>query len=136
MTGGLVSIVSYSRPSLMIIASQTQFHVERPWGQRGSSRFQPGEGPSRGLLRDYEPSDGTFSSNITFAPTHLTMDRVQNTSSKNYGISNFYTWTGELIILKLPSPSSVPQFIIQLNSGFLVALNPITTRNKIGNIKM
>ena len=48
----------------------------------------------------------------------------------------FYTWTGELIILKLPSPSSVPQFIIQLNSGFLVALNPITTRNKIGNIKM
>ena len=22
-----------------------------------SSRFQPGEGPSRGLLRDYEPSD-------------------------------------------------------------------------------
>ena len=23
----------------------------------GSSRFQPGEGPSRGLLRDYEPSD-------------------------------------------------------------------------------
>ena len=24
----------------------------------GSSRFQLGEGPSRGLLRDYEPSDG------------------------------------------------------------------------------
>ena len=23
-----------------------------------SSRFQPGEGPSRGLLRDYDPSDG------------------------------------------------------------------------------
>ena len=36
--GGLVSIVSYS----------------------SSSRFQPGEGPSGGLLRDYEPSDGTF----------------------------------------------------------------------------
>ena len=33
-TGGLVSIVSYSRPSLMIIASRIQFHVERPWGQR------------------------------------------------------------------------------------------------------
>ena len=33
-TGGLVSIVSYSRPSLMIIALRTQFHVERPWGQR------------------------------------------------------------------------------------------------------
>ena len=28
------SMVSYSRPSLMIIASRTQFHVERPWGQR------------------------------------------------------------------------------------------------------
>ena len=30
--------------------------------ESGSSRFQPGEGPSRGLLRDYEPSDGTVSS--------------------------------------------------------------------------
>ena len=26
--------------------------------ESGSSRFQLGEGPSRGLLRDYEPSDG------------------------------------------------------------------------------
>ena len=25
---------SYSPPSLMIIALQTQFHIERPWGQR------------------------------------------------------------------------------------------------------
>ena len=40
----------------MTFASRTQFHIERPWGQR------PGEGHSRGLLRDYEPSDGTFSS--------------------------------------------------------------------------
>ena len=30
--------------------------------ESGSSRFQPGEGHSRGLLRAYEPSDGTFSS--------------------------------------------------------------------------
>ena len=41
----------------------SQFHVYLPWGQRpfsimclkfesGSSSFQPGEGPSRGLLRD------------------------------------------------------------------------------------
>ena len=30
--------------------------------ESGSSCFQPGEGPSRGLLRAYEPSDGTFSS--------------------------------------------------------------------------
>ena len=30
--------------------------------KRYSRGFQPGEGPSRGLLRDYEPSDGTFSS--------------------------------------------------------------------------
>ena len=28
-------------------------------------RFQPGESPSRGLLRDYEPSDGSFSSSTT-----------------------------------------------------------------------
>merc|ERR1719336_3454374 len=31
--GGLVSIVSYSRPSLMIIAPRTQLHVERPWNR-------------------------------------------------------------------------------------------------------
>ena len=30
----MVSIVSYSRPSLMINASRTQFHVYLPWGQR------------------------------------------------------------------------------------------------------
>ena len=29
-----VSIVSYDRPSLMIIASASQFHVYLPWGQR------------------------------------------------------------------------------------------------------
>ena len=29
-----VSIVSYSRPSLMIIVSATQFHVNLRWGQR------------------------------------------------------------------------------------------------------
>ena len=28
--------------------------------ESGSSRFQPGEGPSRGLLRDYESSDEPF----------------------------------------------------------------------------
>ena len=28
-----VSIVSYSRPSLMIIAPASQFHVYLPWGQ-------------------------------------------------------------------------------------------------------
>ena len=33
-----------------------------------SSRFQPGEGPSRGLLRDYEPSDGTFWSSNRVPP--------------------------------------------------------------------
>ena len=32
-TGTLVSMVSYSRLSLMIIASRTQFHVYLPWGQ-------------------------------------------------------------------------------------------------------
>ena len=54
----MVSIVSYSRLSLMIIAPWTQFHIYLPWGQMclkcesASRRFQPGEGPSRGLLRD------------------------------------------------------------------------------------
>ena len=38
----------------MIIVSVSKFHVNLPWD------FQPGEGPSRGLLRDYEPSDGPF----------------------------------------------------------------------------
>ena len=32
--GGLVSIVSYSHPPIVIIVSRTKFHVERPWGQR------------------------------------------------------------------------------------------------------
>ena len=45
----------------MTFASRTQCHVERPWGKRPFS-IQPGEGPSRGLLRAYELSDGTFSS--------------------------------------------------------------------------
>ena len=42
-------------------------------GQResGSSRFQPGEGPSRGLPRDYEPSDGTFWSTKYYTNTNL-----------------------------------------------------------------
>ena len=54
-----VRIVSYSRPSFMMIALASQFHVYLPWiSSRGSSFFQLGEGPSRGLLRDYEPSDG------------------------------------------------------------------------------
>ena len=43
--GGLVSIVSYIRPSLMIIVLAFQ-HVYL--------LIQPGEGPSRGLLRDCE----------------------------------------------------------------------------------
>ena len=30
----MVSIVSYSRPSLMILALASQFHVYLPWGQR------------------------------------------------------------------------------------------------------
>ena len=35
----------------------------------GSSRFQLGEGPSRGLPRDYEPSDGhSFQALITSVP--------------------------------------------------------------------
>ena len=38
----------------MTFASRTQFHVERPWGRRLFSIVY-----SRGLLRDYKPSDGT-----------------------------------------------------------------------------
>ena len=47
----------------MIIASASQFHVY--------IFFQLGEGPSRGLLRDYEPSDGPpFSSSTHNPPFH------------------------------------------------------------------
>ena len=28
------AITGYSRPSFMTFASQTQIHIERPWGQR------------------------------------------------------------------------------------------------------
>ena len=33
-------------------------------------RFQPGEGPSRGLLRDYVPSDGPFQALLSAWPRH------------------------------------------------------------------
>ena len=39
----------------MMIASRTQFHIERPWGQRPFSIVS-----SRSLLRNYKPSDGIF----------------------------------------------------------------------------
>ena len=55
----------------MTFASGTQFHVYLPRGQCLFSVLnvkavvavfnqEKGEGPSRGLLRDYEPSDGAF----------------------------------------------------------------------------
>ena len=41
------------------LGPQRNYHKGRAAsGESGSSRFQPGEGPSRGLLGDYEPSDG------------------------------------------------------------------------------
>ena len=54
----------------MIIVSASQFQVSFYRGVNARlaymclkyGHFQPGEGPNRGLLRDYEPSDGTFSS--------------------------------------------------------------------------
>ena len=45
----------------MIIAPAFQFYVYLNVKALGAFN-QPGEGSSRGLLRDYEPSDGTFSS--------------------------------------------------------------------------
>ena len=57
------------RPSLITWASTTQFHITYRGVnaclaclkcESSSSCFQPGESPSRCLLRDYEPSDGTF----------------------------------------------------------------------------
>ena len=65
----------------MIIASRTQFHIERPWGQclfsivslqcrkceSASRRFQPGEGPSWGLLRDCETDGSLYSTSLSRA---------------------------------------------------------------------
>ena len=39
--------------------------------ESASRRFQLGEGPSRGLLCDYEPSDGPFSSSTRHSARHL-----------------------------------------------------------------
>ena len=61
--------MSYSRPSLMKIASASQFYIFLPRVQHpfsivclkcesASRCFPPGGGHCRGLLRDYEPSDG------------------------------------------------------------------------------
>ena len=40
--------------------------------------FKPGEGPSRGLLRDYEPSDGTYWSTNSIAPNTAHLAPVAN----------------------------------------------------------
>ena len=50
----------------MIIALASQFHIHLPWGQHPFTLCLNSvlnvkvstRGPSRGLLRDYEPSDG------------------------------------------------------------------------------
>ena len=76
---GRVSIVYYSRPSLiMIIASSSQFHNYLPWGQRKISIVNivlnvKALAPIRGLLRDYEPSNGpSFQSLYEYHPQLLT----------------------------------------------------------------
>ena len=50
------------------------------------SRFQPGEGPSRGPLRDYEPSDGFFWSTTSNITMNLTSG-LPSTSSSWWGWS-------------------------------------------------
>ena len=53
----------------MINASASQFHINLPWGQCPcpNSVLNVKALPSRGLLRDYEPSNETFSSTILAA---------------------------------------------------------------------
>ena len=46
--------------------------------ESGSSRFQPGEGFSRGLLRDYEHSDGPFWSTTAEADTSHVKQRADS----------------------------------------------------------
>ena len=58
------------RPNFFLTVYMNTLYL--PWGKHpsqlclkcesASRRFQPGEGPSIGLLRDYKPLDGTFSS--------------------------------------------------------------------------
>ena len=59
-------------PSLMTSASRTQFHIYLPWGKHLFSivsRFQPGEGPRRGLLRDCTTSPiNRFAALLTLLP--------------------------------------------------------------------
>ena len=57
--------------------------------ESGSSCFQPGEGPIRGLLRDYEPSDGTFSSTSKHHRNKETEDGGANTLETNITTYNF-----------------------------------------------
>ena len=80
----------------MTFVSRTQFHFERPWGQRpfrivvesGSSCFQLGEGPSRGLLCDYESSDGpSFQALLTANTEHRRHAHQQRqTINKSYNV--------------------------------------------------
>ena len=63
--------------SLMIIASASQFHVY--------IFFQLGEGPSRGLLRDYEPSDGpSFQALVAEMSLNTLLRTVKNLTKTHY----------------------------------------------------
>ena len=58
----------------MTFVSVSQFHVYLPWGQRLLS-FQPGEGPSRGFLRDCKTSRNLRQPSFAaLGHTHLTTD--------------------------------------------------------------
>ena len=89
----------------MIIALRTQFHVERPWVQHPFSvlnvkavvaAFNQEKALSRGLLRDYEPSDGPFWSTIlnpnTIDPILGSAAAAQ--SYKHHNTSHHLTTTG------------------------------------------
>ena len=83
--------------------------------ESGSSRFQPGEGPSRGLLRDYEPSDGTFwSTNVhhTMSPQERrTWSESPHTSLSSHKSPLVRDWKfmfHSCLILRSPSSHWVP----------------------------
>ena len=75
----------------MIIASGTQFQFYLlclKW-ESGSSRFQPGEGSSRGLLRDWTTGCGTDGSFYSSSPDSYLWVQHYNQQWK---------WGGELVV--------------------------------------
>ena len=86
-------LINLTVPYDLCIASASQFHVYLPWGQRPFSivshrRFQPGDGPSRGLLCDCEIFGNLRTTFVSSSTAHRTPGRLIVSGGAEWGGSN------------------------------------------------